>query len=153
MRDEGLNKIGRKAFLKCSSLLHVDIPHSVTDVCNTAFNGCAVSILVGPHFRKHNYLVLLEGSSNFKGHFLYSSNKSRGLVPMTVTHVLIHYSVGSIPNNSFYCYTALVEVVLHDGLRSIGANAFSGCKSLVRIVIPASVTSIESAVHFVGALD
>ena len=45
-------------------------------------------------------------------------------------------------NNSFYYYTALVEVVLHDGLRSIGANAFSGCKSLVHIVIPATVTSI-----------
>jgi hypothetical protein len=68
---EGLNKImpiyGRDgmtmcmftreyAFFQCSLLLHVNIPHSVTDICGNAYSGCTVTIfrdLYGNIIRPH----------------------------------------------------------------------------------------------------
>lgn len=59
------------------------------------------------------------------------------------THIRIHRTVTSIPNQAFFAYDKLVAVELPEGLERIGVKAFCGCTTLTEIRIPSNVDRIE----------
>ena len=65
------------------------------------------------------------------------------VIPETIEHNGVNYSVTSIGNSAFYeCYR-LTSITIPNSVTSIGNRAFYGCSRLTSIEIPNSVTSIE----------
>ena len=68
------------------------------------------------------------------------------VIPASVTHDGVDYSVTSIGDKAFYyCYN-LVSVNIPNHVTSIGYSAFVNCYKLASINIPAGITSIEKGV-------
>ena len=64
------------------------------------------------------------------------------VIPESVTHEGIAYSVSSIGYAAFYSCSGLTSVTIGNSVTSIGEQAFAGCSSLTSVTIPNSVTSI-----------
>lgn len=68
------------------------------------------------------------------------------VIPESVTHDGVDYSVTSIGNEAFYGCHYLVSVNISNHITSIGKYAFCDCYKLTSINIPAGITSIERGV-------
>lgn len=66
------------------------------------------------------------------------------IIPETVLHNGVTYTVTAIGNNAFYGCNSLTSVTIPNSVTSIGNNAFSNCTGLTYIEIPINVTSIGS---------
>ena len=69
-------------------------------------------------------------------------------VPARTTHLTVHESVESIPNDAFRHCRELKEVYLPEGLESIGETTFKGCTWLKKINLPSTLTSIGYKAFF-----
>lgn len=118
-----LKAIGEYA-LAWSSLSSVTIPGAVTEIGESAFEGCAVlrSVTIPESVTKI-------GAGAFKECSVLES-------------VSIPGRVSSIGDNTFYKCSALTSVSMPEDVISIGENAFYGCRALQSISIPDAVTSI-----------
>jgi hypothetical protein len=122
--NEGLQKIGFRAFFVCTSLECITIPSTVVDIGDHAFSGCS-------NLRE----VTLNGGLHKIGvQAFYSCTSLENIkLPSTVT---------DIGCNAFYDCWYLREVLLNDGLKKIGNWAFYNCRSLKSIKLPTTVTEI-----------
>ena len=75
---------------------------------------------------------------------IQNPNKYKGtvIIPSTVTHEGVEYTVNKIADNAFNDCGSLTSVTIPNSVTSIGNYAFSGCTSLTSVTIPNSVTSI-----------
>jgi len=121
--NEGLKKIGKKAFNGCFPLDSVILPSSVVDIGRAAFQGCS-------NMRE---VVLNEGLEKLGAFAFWGTPIESILLPSTLT---------KIGNWSFQSSDNLREVVLNYGLKKIGLGAFEHCKSLESIIIPSTVKDI-----------
>ena len=75
-------------------------------------------------------------------------NKSGGeysgaiVIPETIVHEGLAYSVTSIAKNAFSYCSNLKSITIPNSLTSIGDNAFISCRGLTSVTIPNNVTSI-----------
>ncbi|MCM1132461.1 MAG: leucine-rich repeat protein [Ruminococcus flavefaciens] len=122
--DLPVTTIGNGAFGKCTSLISVTIPDSVTIIDGNAFIGCTnlTSINIPDSITSIGYSAF----------FICSSLKS----------ITIPYGVTEIGENTFSGCTSLTSITIPDSVTSIDTSAFHNCKSLLSITIPDSVTSI-----------
>ena len=81
-------------------------------------------------------VTVVKNTTNYSGDIV---------IPSTVTHDGITYSVTSIGDNAFYGCTSLTSISIPEGVTCIGEVAFAYCTSLTSIYIPESVTSIKRA--------
>ena len=65
------------------------------------------------------------------------------VIPESVTHQNVDYSVTSICGNAFYWCKGLTSVTIPNSVTSIGRDAFCACSALTSVTIGNSVTSIE----------
>lgn len=117
--------IGSRAFANQIKLTTLQIPGSIYQIGDNAFEGCSaleraeislgVNIIGGEAFRNCSAL----------------------------TEITIPESVRRISDCAFEGCTGLREVTLQEGLSTIGEGAFCKCKSLASMVIPASVTDLD----------
>ena len=101
------------------------------------------------HQGKTLYYKILAGGTNTLAVTYYSgtaavNNHVSGdvVIPSSVEHNNVTYSVTSIGDSAFYGCSGLTSVSIPNSVTSIGAIAFSNCSGLTSVSIPNSVTSI-----------
>ena len=122
--NEGLQKIGGKAFQHCESLQSINLPSTVIGIGHFAFDGCY-------NLRK---VVLNDGLQKL-GKLAFRCTPLREVeIPSTVCE---------IEAGAFVDCRSMGKVVLNEGLMQIGFQAFQNCTSLESISIPTTVTNIQ----------
>ncbi len=103
------------------------------------------------HQGKTLYYKILAGGTNTLAVTYYSgtaavNNHVSGdvVIPSSVEHNNVTYSVTSIGSSAFAGCRSLTSVSIPNSVTSIGSSAFASCRSLTSVSIPNSVTSIES---------
>lgn len=122
------------AFYRLSTLTHIDIPSSVTNIAENAVS----------------YNSQLSGITVNNDNPYYDSRDNCNAIIHTATNELIvgcdntiiPHDVASIGNNAFANCSGLSAVTLPESLMSIGDYAFESCKGLTSVIIPESVTHI-----------
>jgi hypothetical protein len=144
---ESLTKIGSYAFYKCSSLISIDIPEGVTSIGYEAFYGCSslTSINIPDGVTSIGFAAFYGCSS------LTSINIPESVTSIryeafygcsSLTSINIPEGVTSIEDRTFYNCSSLTSINIPEGVTSIENYAFYGCSSLTSIDIPEGVTSI-----------
>ena len=68
--------------------------------------------------------------------------KGTVIIPSTVTHEGVEYTVNKIAENAFLDCSKLTSVTIPNSVATIGSNAFYNCSGLTSITLPQSVTTI-----------
>ena len=167
--EDGVTRIGTRAFQDCTNVTSLDIPNSVTSIGEQVVKGCSnlESIVIpGSVTAMNNYTFYQSGLVSVEiqngvtaipyGAFRECSKLTSVTIPNTVTSignyafntcnslisVVIPGSVANIGEYAFSSCNYLSDVTISEGVATISAEAFYGCLSLKSIVIPASVTQI-----------
>ena len=64
------------------------------------------------------------------------------VIPSSVTHNAVTYTVTSIADYGFYWNDDITEVTIPNTVTSIGDNAFSTCNKLTTITLPSTLQTI-----------
>ena len=101
------------------------------------------------HQGKTLYYKILAGGTNTLAVTYYSgtaavNNHVSGdvVIPSSVEHNNVTYSVTSIGDSAFYGCSDLTSISIPNSVTSIGSSAFRECSGLTSVSIPNSVTSI-----------
>ena len=105
----GLKIIPISAFANCESLISIELPEGLTEICNNAFYNCIslTTIEIPKSVKKI-------GSNIFENPESLTKTKTPKL----------------IPSNVFANCESLISIKLPEGLTEIGNNAFYNCRSL-----------------------
>lgn len=122
--NDGLLKIGIRAFYNCSSLKSITLPSTLVEIGADAFCGCynLREVTLNDGLQKIGYDT-----------FRHCVSLESITLPSTVTE---------IDECAFSGCLNLREVTLNEGLQKIGNWAFMNCESLESITIPPTVTEI-----------
>lgn len=123
---ETVTNIGDYAFNECISLNTINVPATISHIGEGVFEGCT----------SLNVITLNEGLESigayaFKGYATAPTMK----VPSTVK---------TIGKEAFAGMVLLTSTTLPDGLTAIADGLYEGCSRLTAVTIPAGVTSIGS---------
>ncbi|MDE7385225.1 MAG: leucine-rich repeat domain-containing protein [Anaeroplasmataceae bacterium] len=121
--EEGIETIGRNAFVNCTNLEKITLP----------FIGSELNSLTNAYF---GYIF---GAS--------SANNNSGYVPAGLKEVVI---IGgkAIGSQAFYGCSSIESIIVKKDVVQIGNNAFYNCNSLVNIELPISVTDVNSRAFY-----
>ncbi len=160
---DGTYSVTSEAFLNAYALKSLVFPSSLEIFQDSAFDGCAVTDIVGNMeqislFPKEAFerVTIIDSTSIPSSAFSGCENLTSVTIPDSVTSIgggafsgcsgltsiTIPDSVTSIGYDAFYNCSGLINVTIGEGVKSIGSGAFSDCSGLSNIVIPDSVTSI-----------
>ena len=121
--DGELKEIGKDAFCKCSTLMSITIPNSVTKIGQDAFkdtsslirvNICDLATWCGIEFYNYTAQPLYNGAK------LYLNDKE-------VRNLVIPSEVTTIKAFAFYGLKRLTNTIIPNNVTSIGKMAFYGC--------------------------
>ena len=138
---EGTRYIGDDAFHKCTNLVSIKIPNSVTSIGECAFNYCkSLASIEIPDS------VTYIGSSAFHEsgitHPLYNAHIFAYMPTSYSGAYTIPEGIESIACDAFFNCSGLTSVIIGNSVTSIGESAFRNCSGLTSVTIPNSVTSI-----------
>ena len=115
---EGITKIGKGAFERCSHLKEIILPEGITEICENAFKGC------------HNLQnIVLPASVKKIGDGAFSDC-------WKLNNFIIPEGLEEIGEIAFEDCKKLTCLVLPKNLQKIGSGAFNRCKNLSYVVIP-----------------
>lgn len=154
--DGSVAIIDRYAFSGCDCLYDIDIPNSVKEIKNVAFENCALTNLTIPDnvtkigsqaFHRCSgltNLIVTEGNTKYHsvGNCIIETDSKTLILGCLNSQIPSDGSVASIGNFAFADCKSLTSVSIPNSVTSIGICAFDGCRSLTSITIPDSVTSI-----------
>ena len=121
---EGVTKINKYVFSRCTNVQTLTMPNSVKEIGEGAFYKCdSLESILLSNSTEIIRECAFEGCANLKS-------------------VSIPNSLTSIENRAFYGCKKLVSAPIPNGVMTIGDRAFYGCKSLTTIEIPDGVATI-----------
>ncbi|EJK57856.1 hypothetical protein THAOC_22060 [Thalassiosira oceanica] len=127
---EGLEVVGRGAFLNCKSLRSVTLPSTATVLGNGAFYGCI-------------NLVELQFDEG-----LNIIGKDAFCDCMTLQSVTTPSTVTELCRRAFRGCSGLTKLKLNDGLEIIGQEVFHNCAALRSVTIPSTVIEWGSGAFY-----
>ena len=145
------NTIGDQAFCECSSLRSINIPNSVININEYAFQRTVITNLYIPAsvttiqnggFAGNESLKTITFESGSQLTSLGSSVFENNTI---LKEIELPYGVTSLETNLFYDCYKLTSITIPASVTTIGTNAFYTCTSLTSITIPNSVTSIDNS--------
>lgn len=135
-----------KLILAAQNCNSIEIPTTVTEICNAAFYGCSMTKISIPNtiisigeeaFRDCNLLesiTLPNLLTEIKSYTFYGCS--------TIKKITIPDKVKTINSSAFSNCKSLTEVILPNNLEIICGTAFSGCSSLCTISLPNKLYTI-----------
>ena len=121
---EGITKIGKGAFERCTHLKEIILPEGITEICENAFKGC------------HNLQnIVLPASVKKIGESAFEKCDLRS--------VTIPDSVTEIGKGAFLGCDNLVNIVIPPGVTEIGPFTFAFCSKLKNVTVSDSVKTIS----------
>ena len=123
---ESLQKIGSKAFRRCTSLSDFSLPENVTSIGASAFERCSSL----KNIAISRTLTTLE-SNTFSG-------------CSSLENVALPDGLSTIGSMAFYDCSSLTDIVLPNSLTTIASSTFSGC-GLKNVTFPDGLTSIGTS--------
>ncbi len=127
-----VTNIGNSAFEGCSSLTNIEIPNSVTSIGKDAFDGCEAL-----KYNLYDNGLYLGNKENPYAFLIKAKTKD-------ITSCLIDEECYNIASDAFNGCWRLTNIEIPDSVTTIGSHAFSGCSALTNIETPNSVTKIGS---------
>ena len=125
---KGLEENGEGAFVKCTLLREILIPHSVKTIRDYAFGKCSQLTTV----------ILGEGLEEIGQGGFYECTSLR--------EIQIPHAVMMIKDSTFSRCSHLTTAILGEGLEEIEVAAFAECTQLHEILIPRTVKTIKDRV-------
>ena len=117
--EEGITRIGNRAFENAGNLISVTLPKTVTRIGDDAFGFCGSLPMV----------TIPAGVTRIGDRaFTYCSNLAMATLPVALQE---------IGENAFAQCTKLTSVAIPAGLKTIGAGAFAGCSNVSAITVEA----------------
>ena len=144
---DSLTSIGNYGFIGCNKLASINIPDGVTMIGNNSFASC----------KSLGSITLPDSLTSIgNGAFNYCTSLASINIPDGVTmignsafsdcnklaYINIPNGVKTINANTFDGCAALTSITIPDSVTMIGSGAFRGCNKLASITIPSGVTSI-----------
>lgn len=121
---EGITKIGKRAFSKCSNLKRITFPSTLTSIDESAFSDCInlEEIILPPNVKKIDYRA-----------FAGCRRLKKIILPENLTE---------IGWGAFASCENLEEMTLPNSLKSLNKQLFLNCKKLKKVTLPKNCTSL-----------
>ena len=132
--DEGVTRIGTRAFHRCASIVTISIPASVTSMGSSPFFGCA----------SLEAITVDQNNNNFRSVDGILFNKAMNrlmLYPMNKAGTSYAVPAGVTIIDGFFGNRNLVSVSLPPSIYALSVYAFRSCESLETVVISGKITS------------
>ena len=141
--EEGITSISPRAFYWHENLQRIEIPTTLAQVGEGAFEGCHA--LSGVYIRDVAAWVKISFADyNATPAANFLAEPKLYLKGKAVTSLTIPAGVTAIGDYAFSNFQGIKSVSLPKGLVTIGQGAFYGCTGLSKVVIPDSVTEVGS---------
>lgn len=125
---EGVTEIGNSAFEGCTQLKSVTLPQSLETIGNAAFSGCS----------SLTEIVIPDGVT------LIYNDAFRDCTALG--EITVPGSLTKISPRTFRGCTSLKTAVIQDGVENIGVCAFEDCTALEHVRLPESVKAAQAYV-------
>ena len=109
-----------------ANAVEIVIPEGVTDIVNSAFDGC----------RSLKEITIPEGVKKIG---VYAFRECERLTSVTLPSSLTSIGYGA------FCNTGLTSITIPEGVTDIGISAFHECERLTSVTLPSSLTYIEES--------
>lgn len=159
---DGVERIGKEAFLSCHNLEKIVIPKTVTYIDPEAFVKCSSLVIIiidadNPVYTgidnciiKKDDRCLVIGCNSSKiptqtdgeGQPVVASIGANAFHGSGITKIEIPGNITSIGAQAFHECTSLTEVTVLEGVTQISSYAFNACSALKKVDLPDSITSI-----------
>ena len=124
--DEGVTRIGNKAFIGLENATYVTLPATLETIGDNAFQGCGFEKIVIPDGVKEIGMQALKGCTD-------------------LTELELPSTLEIVPDSLCSGCTSLKTVSLSEGTKIIGDSAFSFCTALEMINFPETLIEIKAA--------
>ncbi len=124
--QSGIERIKESAFEKCDNLTNVELPNTLKEIDDNAFDFCSIQDIIFP-----NTLEKI-GSAAF------SCN-------LKLKKIILPNSVIELGEAAFISCCEIYDVVLSQNLKTIPMSAFNDCKKLTHIHFPERLECIEES--------